>query len=395
MGGSGTTAKPDLRQSRAGAGTDQRERLNRVATKLKVGIAGAGNIFRVVHGPAWGSHPQVEIAAMCDERQETGEASAREYGVTRIYTDYLAMLDRERLDIVVICTPNGFHSSMAVAALERGIHVFSEKPDAINPIEAQKMADAAKQSGKILMVMRNNRFTQEAQFLKAYIEAGRMGEIYTGRTGWIRRRGIPGRGGWFTTKALSGGGPLIDLGVHMLDLAMWLMGNPQPVAVSGAVYTKFADTTLSDSAHSAFGAAQEDGTFDVEDLASGFIRFDNGASLQLECSWASNIMEEMKFLELRGTASGCQLKGETLQLATEIGQVLCDLTPRFGRNKTAPHTLNIHHFVECVLGRAEPIMQPEQGVEIIRTLSALYESARTGQEVSLLSARGQVGRVPS
>lgn len=364
-------------------------------TKLKVGIVGTGNIFRAVHGPAWSAHPGVEISAMCDVRQEAVEAAAREYGVTRIYTDYMAMLEREPLDIITICTPNVFHSSMAVAALERGIHVFSEKPDAVSPIEAQHMADAARQSGKRLMTMRNNRFTQEALFLKAYIEAGRMGDIYTGRTGWVRRRGIPGRGGWFTTKALSGGGPLIDLGVHMLDLAMWLMGNPKPVAVSGAVYTKFAHSTLSDSVHSEFGSAQEDGTFDVEDLASGFIRFESGATLQLECSWASNIMEETKFLELRGTTSGCQLKGETLQLSTEIGQTLCDLIPRFGPNQATPHTLNIHHFIECVLGRAEPILQPEHGVQMIGILNALYESARTGKEVALGAVPHQAGRMPS
>jgi predicted dehydrogenase len=359
-------------------------------TKLKVGIVGTGNIFKSVHGPAWSTHPSVEITAMCDVQKEEVDACAREYGVTRVYTDYLHMLKKEELDMISICTPNIYHSSIAIAALARGIHVFSEKPDAINPVEAQRMADAARQSGKILMVMRNNRFMQQSQFLKSYIEDGQMGDIYTGRAGWIRRRGIPGRGGWFTTNDLSGGGPLIDLGVHMLDLAIWLMGNPKPVAVSGAAYTKFAHTTLSDSIHSQFGASQEDGIFDVEDLATGFIRFENGATLQLEFSWASNIMEEMKYLELRGTTSGCSLKGETLQLATEIGQVLCDITPRFDPNKAAPHTLNIHHFIECVLGRAEPIMQPEQGVDMIRILSAIYESARTGKEVQLLSAHAQI-----
>ncbi|THF72825.1 Gfo/Idh/MocA family protein [Cohnella fermenti] len=352
-------------------------------SKLKVGVVGTGGIFRAVHGPGWSSHPSVDIVAMCDFRREAAEACAREYGVTRVYSDYTDMLEREKLDIVAVCTPNVYHSAVSIAALERGVHVFSEKPDAINPAEARRMAAAAARSGKLLMVMRNNRFMPASQFLKSYIESGQMGDIYTGRAGWIRRRGIPGRGGWFTTRELSGGGPLIDLGVHMIDLAMWLMGDPQPVAVSGAAYTKFAHTTLADSAHSQFGSAVENGTFDVEDLAAGFIRFANGATLQIEFSWASNIVEEMKFLELRGTSAGCSLRGDTLQLATEIEHTLCDIAPRFGSGTGSSHSRNIHHFIECVLGREEPIIRPEHGVDMIEILTAIYESASTGAEVRL------------
>ena len=149
-------------------------------------------------------------------------------------------------------------------------------------------------TGKTLMIMRNNRFLDASVMAKKFIDRGEMGEIYCGRCGWQRRRGIPGKGGWFTTKEQSGGGPLIDLGVHMIDLTMWLMGNPTPVAVSGAVYSKFNDTETSDSVHSSFGEKKADGTFDVEDLATGFIRFDNGASMQIEFSWASNIEQEKR-----------------------------------------------------------------------------------------------------
>ncbi len=156
------------------------------------------------------------------------------------------------------------------------------------------MKAAAEKNGKVLMVMRNNRYMQVSTFMKKYINDGKMGEIYAARCGWQRRRGIPGKGGWFTTKAQSGGGPLIDLGVHMIDLTMWLMGSPKPVSVTGCTYTKFADNDVSDSVNSTFGEKMADGTFDVEDLATGFIRFDNGASLSIEFSWASNI-------EKRGT----------------------------------------------------------------------------------------------
>lgn len=351
-------------------------------SNLRVGVVGAGSIFGNSHAPAWQSNPHTELVALCDAHRPTAEAQAQRLGVSEVYTDYIEMLDRERLDAIDICAPNVFHSEVAIAALERGIHVFSEKPDAVNPVEAQRMADAARNAGKVLMVMRNNRFTPQMQFLKRYVDSGAMGDIYTGRTGWVRRRGIPGRGGWFTTKAMSGGGPLIDLGVHMIDLAVWLMGNPRPVAVSGAAYTKFADAPLPPGAMKRLGTQREGGVFDVEDLATGFIRFEGGATLQIEFSWAANA-EALKFMELRGTKAGCSLKNGELKLMTEIEQTLCDIAPQFGKDESRPHWQNIHHFIDCMLDLAEPINDPESGVDMIKMLSAIYESAETGAEVRL------------
>ncbi|TNJ65608.1 Gfo/Idh/MocA family oxidoreductase [Paenibacillus hemerocallicola] len=349
---------------------------------LRVGAVGTGGMFRGAHLPAWLANPDTEVVALCDANEEAAQKIADEHGIPAVYTDYNEMLARENLDIVNVCTPNLFHSEVAVAALKAGKHVFCEKPDAVSPEEAAKMAAAAEESGKVLMVMRNNRFRTVAQFLKAYVQNGHMGEIYTGRCGWIRRRGIPGKGGWFTTKELSGGGPLIDLGVHMIDLALWFMGNPKPVAVSGSTYTKFAETELADSEHSAFGSKQAGGVFDVEDLATGFIRFANGATLALEFSWASNIEQETRFVELRGTKSGFSLNNEDLKLFTEIEGTLCNVQPQIAK-KGNGHGDNIHHFVDVVLGRAEPVFKPEQGVDMINILSAIYESAKLGREVRL------------
>jgi predicted dehydrogenase len=149
------------------------------------------------------------------------------------------MIDKEELDAVDICTPNKIHSIAAVYALENGLHVLCEKPDAVSVAEAEKMKKASEESGKTLMVIRNNRFRPSTKFMKQFIAEGKMGEIYAGRCGWIRRRGIPGWGGWFTDKEQSGGGPLIDLGVHIIDLTMYLMGNAKPVTVSGSTYKKF------------------------------------------------------------------------------------------------------------------------------------------------------------
>jgi predicted dehydrogenase len=349
---------------------------------LKLGIIGTGGILRGAHMRGWTSSSDVEIVAFCDISEERAKALADDYGVSRIYTDYRELLAQPDIDIVDICTPNVYHSEIAVAALQAGKHVFCEKPDAINPEEAMKMAHAALTNDKVLMTMRNNRFRPASQFLKKYIEGGHMGEIYTGRCGWVRRRGIPGKGGWFTTKELSGGGPLIDLGVHFIDLAIWLMGNPKPVSVVGATYTKFANSSLSDSVHSRFGQPKPEGTFDVEDLATGFIRFESGATLQIEFSWASNVEEEMNFLELRGTQSGFSFKKGELKLFSEIEGVLCDIHPKLSQNHGG-HEPNIHHFVDVVLGRAEPIFLPQSGIDMIQILSALYKSAETAREVVL------------
>ena len=233
------------------------------------------------------------------------------------------------------------------------------------------------------MVMRNNRYYENSQYLKKYIESGAAGEIYCGRCGWIRRRGIPGKGGWFTTKAQSGGGPLIDLGVHMIDLSIWLMGNPKPVAVSGCTYSKFAnDDAQSDSEHSKFGDAKEDGTFDVEDLAMGFIRFDNGACLQIEFSWASNIEGETRFVELRGTKAGitwCD-NGDAKIYSEENGKLVN--TVRSGGMGNG-HDEALRHFTRIVLDGAAPDYVPEQGLNMIKILEAISKSAETGREVVL------------
>lgn len=351
--------------------------------KIRLGVVGVGNIFTATHLQPLLDHPEVELVALCDVDRGRAERLAEELGIGLVFSSYNEMLRRDDVDAVDICTSNRYHSEVAIAALRAGKHVFCEKPDAVNPEEAEKMADAARQSGKVLMTMRNNRFTPSAKFLKRYIEEGNMGELYTGRCGWVRRRGIPGKGGWFTTKALSGGGPLIDLGVHFIDLAMWLMGNPRPIAVTGATYAKFTNNNIADSTRSSSGDKTDDGIFDVEDLAIGFIRFDNGATLQIEFSWASNIEEEHNFVELRGTKAGFQLRKGDLNIYSEAAGQLLDIRPVFKERASSTHGEHLKHFVDVVLRRDEPIMLPEQGVDMIKILSVIYRSAETGREVIL------------
>jgi predicted dehydrogenase len=327
-------------------------------------------------------HPEIELVALSDPYTEHAEKLAKEHGISRVYADYRDMLRDPDIEVVDICAPNVFHSEVSIAALEAGKHVFCEKPDAINAAEAQKMADAAARSGKLLMTMRNNRFSPASQYLKRYIEEGLMGEIYTGRCGWLRRRGIPGKGGWFTNKSMSGGGPLIDLGVHFIDLAMWLMGNPRPVAVSGATYAKFADyePNRPEKRHV---DKKGKGVYDVEDLAVGFIRFENGASLQLEFSWASNVEDSESFVELRGTKAGSSIRKGQLSIFSEAAGQLVNITPILPKAQRPGHAEHLYHFIDCLQDRAEPIITPVHGLDMIKILCAVYESAESGFEVRL------------
>lgn len=351
--------------------------------KLKIAIIGCGGINKAAHYPGYELIDNAEIVACCDILPDRVEEYAKERNIPFYCTDYKEILKLDYVDAVDICTPNYLHSIIAVDALNAGKHVFCEKPDAVSVEETEKMKAAAEKNGKVLMVMRNNRWRATAQFLKQYIESGKMGDVYAARCGWVRRRGIPGRGGWFTTKAQSGGGPLIDLGVHMIDLTMYLMGNPTPVSVVGCTYNKFANAEeISDSKNSDFGDSVSGGTFDVEDLAMGFIKFDNGACMQIEFSWASNIEKENVFTELRGSKSGACLDLSGLKIFTEEFGKTVDYIPNI--KETMPqHAGNLKHFVDVVLNGAKPDFVPQQGVNMIKILEAFYKSAESGKEILL------------
>jgi predicted dehydrogenase len=352
--------------------------------KWRVGIIGIGGIFKGSHIWEYLEDERLEVVALCDIIEERAtEIRDKYFPNAAVYTDFRELLKDETIDSVDICTPNYLHSIIAVAAFEAGKHVFCEKPDAINVEEVLKMNRAAEKAGKTLMIMRNNRFSPASQYAKKYIESGAMGDIYCGRCGWQRRRGIPGKGGWFTTKTQSGGGPLIDLGVHMIDLAIWLMGNPKPVTVTGSTYCKFADSDTSDSVNSDFGDKVSGGTFDVEDLAMGTIRFDNGAQLQIEFSWASNIKQENRFVELRGTKSGLTWRDGDVEVFTEMHGQGCDIHPSNLQPEKKEHVLNLINFYDVVIDGKEPVFKPQQGIDMIKILCAIYKSAETGREVVL------------
>ena len=343
--------------------------------RLRVGIIGLG-IGRM-HIDGWRQHPQADVVAIADTDAARLAKVGDSHAIAARYTDPLAMLAAERLDVVSVCVPNKFHLPLTLAALDAGCHVLCEKPMALSAAEGRQMLAAAQRTGKRLMINFSYRFSAQSRALKAQVDAGTFGDFYFGRTVWHRRRGMPGFGGWFGQKALAGGGPLIDLGVHRLDLALWLMGYPQPTWVMGSTYDPIARAA----------AAKSGKAFDVEDLASAYIRFANGASLVLEASWAANIREaELMETRLLGTQAGLLQHnlGEGYDFDAHIffeqGGAQFDqrLHPTGAVGASA-----MHDYAQAILTDTPHPAPGEQGLVVMEILDAIYESARTGAPVQI------------
>ena len=276
--------------------------------KIKVGVIGVGSIAEM-HIAGYKADPRVELAAFCDINEERLKEKGERHGVTRLYTDVKDMVAKEELDAVSVCTWNAAHAPCTIAALEAGLHVLCEKPMAMNVAEAEAMRDTAKRSGKLLMIGFVRRFGNDCAVVQDFINEGYFGDLYYAKATYLRRNGCPG--GWFGDKSRSGGGPLIDLGVHVIDLVRYLMGNPKPVSVYGATFQKLGDRPgikKGDAYQSS--TTEEKPVFDVEDMASVMIRFDNGAVLSIEASFSLNIEKDEGKIELFGTKAGAKLDPE-------------------------------------------------------------------------------------
>ena len=349
---------------------------------IKVGVIGTGGISGV-HLGGYSRNPNVEIYALCDINEKNLAKRAEEYKVSRTFTDYREMLALKELDAVSVCTWNSAHAECAIAALRAGKHVLCEKPMALNTAQAQEMEKAAKENGKLLMIGFVRRFGNDCAVLKDFIDSGSFGEIYYAKAQYLRRKGCPG--GWFGDKSRSGGGPLIDLGVHVIDLCRYLMGGPQPVSVYGATFNKLGDRRHIKDArgYSSTVVSQED-IFDVEDMATALIRFDNGAVLSVEASFSLNIEKDVGNIELFGTKAGCKLDPE-LTIFTDMNDYLANvkLAQSTALSFDGLFDNEINHFVECI-ETGKPCRNPAQdGVTLMKILDGIYESARTGHEVLL------------
>ncbi len=352
-------------------------------SKLKIGVIGVGSIS-VSHIEAYRKRPDVELYAFCDINGERLREMGERYGVTRLYTDKDQMLrELPELGAVSVCTWNSAHKECAVAALNAGKHVLCEKPMAVSAAEAAEMKAAAERNGRLLMIGFVRRFGNDCAILQDFMDAGYFGELYYAKAAYLRRRGAPG--GWFGDKARSGGGPLIDLGVHVIDLVRYLMGNPRPVSVYGAAFHKLGsrEGVKGKAAYVSSGKSDKD-VFDVEDLASAMIRFENGAVLSVETSFSLNLKEDKGCIELFGTKAGAKIDPELELYAVENGYMSnVRLTEPTALSFEGLFQNEVDHFVDCVLIGSDCKAPAEDGVALMRILDAVYESARTGHEVRL------------
>ncbi len=352
-----------------------------MSKKIKVGVIGCGSIS-IQHLNGYAKLEDVEIYALCDINEQNLKDRGEKFGVTRLFTDYNEMLKLEELDAVSVCTWNAAHKECTVAALKAGKHVLCEKPTAMSKAEAEEMQKAAEESGKILMIGFVRRHGNDCKVLKDFIDAGSLGDIYYAKATYLRRNGNPG--GWFGNKEFSGGGPLIDLGVHVIDLVKYLMGNPKPVSVYGVTYQKLFDRKNIKTGKAYVARGGKDLPCDVEDLASALIRFDNGATLSIEASFSLNIKNNVGSIELFGTKGGSKMD-PSLEIFNEMNGYLTDVS------FNAPTALSfeglfeneIKHFIAVIKGEEENVAPIEDGVDIMAILDAVYESARTGHEVIL------------
>ena len=356
--------------------------------KPRVAIIGCGGIANGSHAPSLKrlqDEGACEVIACADVNENAAKAMAEKFGIPRHVTDFHTLLELEELDGVTVATPPFVHKEATIAALRAGKHVLCEKPMAMNVTEAKEMAAMARETGKVLTIGHGGRFSTAAKAIHDRIAAGDLGEIYYAKAVALRKRGVPSRG-VFTVKKLNGGGPLIDIGVHALDLTVWLMGNPRPIGVYGATYDRLAHTPHVAQQNSLFNWGPFDPSrYDVEDLCAGFVRFDNGATLFLETSWLINQAEpEVRGTELYGTLGGATTN--PFRILVDDGKTLEDVTPEVpsGRGEGAQgNFLRFERFLDCIKGTAEPLVKPEESLNVQRIIDGLYASAESGRAVDI------------
>ncbi len=350
--------------------------------KIKIGIIGTGSISEQ-HIEAYLNNHNAELYAFCDLNEERLKFMAEKYNVRRTFTDMNEMLGLEEIDAVSVCTWNSAHAPCTIAALNAGKHVLCEKPMSVSKEDAKAMKEAAERNKKLLMIGFVRRYGNDCNILKEFMESDYFGEIYYAKATYLRRKGNPG--GWFGDKARSGGGPLIDLGVHVIDLVRFLMGNPKPVSVYGAAFKKLGERkNIKGKQFYKASSATDNDICDVEDLASAMIRFDNGAVLSIEASFSLNLKKDEGKIELFGTKGGAKLDPE-LELYSEINDYLADvnLDAQTSLSFDGLFAKEIDHFVSCITDGIPCLSPAQDGIEIMAILDAIYESAATGHEVIL------------
>ena len=357
-----------------------------MSTTTKIAIIGCGGIANGKHMPSLAKQKNAEMVAFCDIVEERAKEAADKFGAegAKVYSDFRELLKDGGFEVVHVCTPNDSHSEITVASLEAGCHVMCEKPMAKTTAQAMEMLEAAKRTGKKLTIGYQNRFRSDSQYLKEMCEEGQLGDIYYARAIALRRRAVP-TWGVFLDEEKQGGGPLIDIGTHALDLTLWMMDNYKPRSVMGTSFHKLGQRK---NAANAFGPWDPE-AFKVEDSAFGFITMENGATIVLESSWALNVAEfgEAK-TQLSGTEGGADMK-DGLRINGERNGRLFDTKIDTGSGGVAFYSgeqesdadREARMWLEAVREDKEPVVTPEQALVVTQILEAIYESARTGRAV--------------
>ena len=352
--------------------------------KLRVGVVGLGFAGRTAL-EAFSELPDVEVIALAGLEKDVLTSLGEKHGVPHLYEKWEDLLETPGLEAVSIGTPTQLHAPIALKALEKGLHVLSEKPLARTVAEGTAMVEASKKAGRVLKVVFNHRERGDVAALKHQIDEGQLGRIYYAKAHWMRRNGIPGMGGWFTNRELSGGGPLIDLGVHILDMALHLMGEPQVTTVSADTFAELGPRGKGsrDPNANTLGSA-----FEVEDLATAYLRLKGGGALQLETSWATFRAPGDNFgIELFGTDGGAKIEvqnytsDDTLRIFTDVGGVPAEVKPATGAG--LGHRAVVAEFVRIVKSGE---WEGQNGSEaLLRTeiIDGCYASAKAGREVVL------------
>ncbi len=353
---------------------------------VKVGIIGCGGIANGKHMPSLQKLPDVEMVAFCDLIEERAVKAAKQYGTpdAAVYVDYRDLLADPAIEAVHVCTPNRSHSFITVDALNAGKHVMCEKPMAINSEEARKMLEAAKQSGKILTIGYQNRQRNDSLYLKQEAQAGTFGDIYYAEATALRRRAVP-TWGVFLNEYEQGGGPLIDIGTHALDLTLWIMDNHKPLYCVGTTYHKLNRDT---DTGNAWGDWDPD-SFTVEDSAFGFVVMENGATVVLRSSWALNTLDVREATtSVCGTKAGGDLTGGNVRINAVRGGRQCVTEANMssggvaffeGASGNDPSEREARLFINAVKYGTKPSVDPEEAYCVTRILEGIYVSARTGE----------------
>jgi predicted dehydrogenase len=369
-----------------GAGTSSSTEMLSVAEKeqLRIGVIGCG--AGIFHLEGYAEEPRARVVAIAGLDTDRCDSLSKQFDVPRVYRDYQDLLAQDDIDAVSVAVPNILHLPVALAAFEAGKHVLIEKPLSRNAEEGVRMVEAAKEHDRLLGISFQRRTRHDVKLLHDAVAKGEFGRIYYSKAWWMRRSGIPGLGSWFTSKEAAGGGPLIDLGVHVLDMILYILGNPKVTSVSANTYAEIGPTGRGGWVGRARQQMSDDQTYEVEDLATAFLRLEDGGTLLLEASWAAfTEMGDDFGVQIYGSEKGARIFSknyaltDTLDVYQGFGDTTMDAKPRLVARQG--HAEIIRGFVDAILEGTPLTPDGYEGLDRVRLIDAIYRSAELGREI--------------